>query len=347
MIKYLGSKRALVPALTKLAEASGARTALDLFTGTTRVAQSLKRLGMIVTANDLASYSYVMSKTWIELDSNSANLPELQGAIDRLNQLPGVPGYFTQTFCDESRFFQPKNGAKVDVIRATIEADYRNCWLYYPLLTSLILAADRVDSTTGQQMAFLKNWAARSFADLELRPVELLPGSGKALQGDALEVAKQLPTCDLAYLDPPYNQHRYFANYHIWETLVRGDEPDSYGIAKKRLDVRSEATKSAYNSKRTMPNELKNLVRTVAADTLVLSYNNESWLDLDELIEICEQRGKVQVLQFDYRRYVGSKIGVYNKKGEVVGEPTHHRNIEYVVLAGTPTVVDRMVESLS
>ena len=54
VIKYLGSKRRLVPALTVLAEASGARTGLDLFCGTTRVAQAWKRLGINVTAVDSA-----------------------------------------------------------------------------------------------------------------------------------------------------------------------------------------------------------------------------------------------------------------------------------------------------
>ena len=42
MIKYIGSKRRLVPVLGELASAVGARRALDLFTGTTRVAQELQ-----------------------------------------------------------------------------------------------------------------------------------------------------------------------------------------------------------------------------------------------------------------------------------------------------------------
>ena len=36
----------------------------------------------------------------------------------------------------------------------------------------------------------------------------------------------RLPAVDLVYLDPPYNQHRYATNYHVWETLVRWDAPD-------------------------------------------------------------------------------------------------------------------------
>ena len=35
-----------------------------------------------------------------------------------------------------------------------------------------------------------------------------------------LALAPALGHFDLAYLDPPYNQHRYFTNYHVWETLV-------------------------------------------------------------------------------------------------------------------------------
>ena len=53
---------------------------------------------------------------------------------------------------------------------------------------------------------------------------------------------------DLMYLDPPYNQHRYFTNYHIWETLVRWDAPEHYGIACKRIDSRDDATKSVFNA---------------------------------------------------------------------------------------------------
>jgi len=59
-------------------------------------------------------------------------------------------------------------------------------------------------------MAFLKSWASRSFKPLELRDPGLIAGEGFAYRGDALALASTLPKVDLAYLDPPYNQHRYF-----------------------------------------------------------------------------------------------------------------------------------------
>ena len=342
MIKYLGSKRTLIPALATIAEASGAKTSLDLFTGTTRVAQAFKKLGMHVVASDVASYSECFGKTWIELDASAVNGAELTEAIARLNAVAPKAGYFTQKFCVEARYFQPHNGERVDAIRETIESDYRDSWLYQTLLTSLILAADRVDSTTGQQMAFLKGWANRSNNPLELRDPELLVGSGSAIRGDALKIAKDLPSVDLAYLDPPYNQHRYFSNYHVWESLVRWDKPDTYGIANKRLDARDAEMKSPFNSKKTMAKALAALVTDLNCDTMMLSYNNESWLSRDELMAIAETRGHVEILDFDFKRYVGSQIGVFNKAGKRVGVPGARRNIEHVVIAGDKARVQRM-----
>lgn len=346
MIKYLGSKRTLIPVLSQLAQASGAKTALDLFTGTTRVAQAFKKLGMTVTASDVASYAECFGKTWIELDSDTANLTELAEAIGELESLPGEAGYFTQKFCVEARYFQPKNGERVDAIRERIEADYRDSWLYYPLLTSLILGADRVDSTTGIQMAFLKGWASRSGNRLELRDPELLPGAGQSIRGDALEIVKELPPVDLAYLDPPYNQHRYFSNYHVWESLVRWDKPETYGIANKRIDARDAEMKSPFNSKKTMASALARLVDGLNCETMVLSYNNESWLSRNDLLEIASKRGHVEILDFDFKRYVGSQIGVFNKAGERVGNPGAKRNIEHIVIAGEKQTVKRMLASI-
>ncbi|MEY3846554.1 MAG: hypothetical protein RJA66_821 [Actinomycetota bacterium] len=346
MIKYLGSKRTLIPVLTALGEASGAKTALDLFTGTTRVAQAFKKLGMTVTASDVASYAECFGKTWIELDAESIDQRELTEAIRELENLDGQPGYFTQKFCVEARYFQPKNGEKVDAIRERIEADYRDAWLYYPLLTSLILGADRVDSTTGIQMAFLKGWASRSGNKLELRDPQLLAGAGRSIRGDALEIVKDLPSVDLAYLDPPYNQHRYFSNYHVWESLVRWDKPDTYGIANKRIDARDSEMKSQFNSKKTMAKALAQLVGDLQCETMVLSYNNESWLSRSDLMDMASARGHVEILDFDFKRYVGSQIGVFNKAGERVGNPGAKRNIEHLVIAGEKQTVRRMVDSL-
>jgi adenine-specific DNA-methyltransferase len=336
VIKYLGSKRALVPVLGEIATRVEARTAVDLFTGTTRVAQELKRRGLLVTAVDLAAYSEVLSDCYVSTSADAVDVEELDDALARLDALPGRRGYFTATFCEASRFFQPKNGARVDAIRDAIEAEHAGSALRPLLLTALMLAADRVDSTTGLQMAYLKQWAPRAHQDLRMRRPELLAGPGGTVRGDALDVVDALPPVDLMYLDPPYNQHRYFTNYHIWETLVRWDEPEHYGIACKRIDSRDDSTRSVFNSKRDMPAALASLLARARAEVVVVSYNDESWVTAEEIVDMLRRAGheEVGVLGFDMRRYIGAQIGIHGPTGEKVGTVSRLRNTEYVFVAG-------------
>lgn len=343
MIKYLGSKRTLVPILGEMVSAVQAKSAVDMFTGTTRVAQEFKRRGVHVTAVDIATYSAVLAECYIRTDSAKVDINELNASLAHLNQIPGARGYFTQTFCENARFFQPKNGMRIDAIRDVIEQEYLGTPLYPILLTSLMLAADRVDSTTGVQMAYLKSWADRSYKDLNMTVPELIPGVGEALLGDAMSVVDELPEVDLVYLDPPYNQHRYFTNYHIWETLVRWDSPESYGVAQKRVDSRDDRTKSVFNKKREMPPAFFDLIKRVRAKTLIVSYNDESWIAAEEMMDQIRSSGyeDVRLLAFDRKRYVGAQIGIYNPSGRKVGEVKRLRNIEYVFVAGESSLVEQ------
>ncbi|MHB1773402.1 MAG: DNA adenine methylase [Acidimicrobiales bacterium] len=344
MIKYIGSKRRLVPVLGDMAASAGGQTALDLFTGTTRVAQVLKARGFVTTAVDVTRYSEVFSRCYIETDAGDVDRKALQEAVAYLSGVPGNPGYFTETFCVRSRYFQPFNGERVDAIREALEAEFKGTALYPILLTSLVEAADRVDSTAGVQMAYIKEWAPRSFNPLELRIPDLLPGPGHAIRGDACELVGALGEFDVAYLDPPYNQHRYFTNYHIWETLVAWDAPEHYGIACKRGDSRDDSTKSVFNMKREMPAALRQVVRDVRCRVLILSYNDEAWVTRDELEDMCSHHEFVETLAFDSKRYVGAQIGIYNPDGQKVGKVSHLRNLEYVVVAGCKEDVVRTTE---
>lgn len=321
----------------------GAASALDLFTGTTRVAQELKRRGGNVCAVDTARYSEVLARCYIACNSDEIDRTDLVGAIDFLQGLRGEDGYFTETYCTRARYIQPSNGRKIDAIRNALDAVFSSSPLYPILLTSLIEAADRVDSTTGVQMAYLKKWAPRSYNELELKMPELLPGRGVALRADATRVAALLPYVDFAYVDPPYNQHSYFSNYHVWETLVAWDRPAHYGVACKRLDCREPWTRSAFNSKRRAKGALQGVIHDLSADIVVLSYNDESWMELEELMSFCAARGQVEVLSTESRRYVGAQIGIHNRSGDKVGRVSHLRNLEYLIVSGEASTVKRVV----
>src|SRR5690242_14261362 len=103
-----------------MSRAVGAQRAVDLFAGTTRVAQELKRGGIDVTAIDVATYTEVLGQCFIATDARTVDQPSLAAALGELSQVPGERGYFTRTFCEEARFFQPKNGMRIDAIRNEI-----------------------------------------------------------------------------------------------------------------------------------------------------------------------------------------------------------------------------------
>ncbi|MCA1725490.1 MAG: DNA adenine methylase [Thermomicrobia bacterium] len=334
MIKYIGSKRTLVPHISGIVQhLPDVQRVCDLFAGTTRIGQALKRCGLWVHSNDLATYSEVFGTTYIATDAAAMDAARLRRLIAALMALPPVHGYITETFCEQSRYFQPFNGMKMDAIRAGIDALATNEPERAILLTSLIEAADRVDSTTGLQMAYLKGWSARSFNPLALRLPEFLPGSGAVTRRDANDLVRQLDAAiDLVYIDPPYNQHSYFSNYHIWETFVRNDAPPTYGIAKKREDCR--IAKSAYNSKRQAGAVFADLLHAIRAPYLLVSFNSEGYFTRDEITAMLAGKGYVASVALDFKRYVGAQIGIFNPSGEKVGTVSHLRNHEHLFLVG-------------
>ena len=343
MIKYLGSKRTLLPTLVGLLDViPELESVADVFSGTSRVGHALKAAGYRVEANDHNAYAHCIARCYVEADLERVEA-DAQRLLAELSALPGRPGYFTDVFCERSRFFQPHNGARVDAIREAITAKSLDPVLESVLLVSLMEAADRVDSTCGLQMAYVKSWAPRSFKDLELRMPEVLPastaGACRAHCMDANDFAAEVET-DVAYLDPPYNQHSYLSNYHIWESLVRWDKPEVYGVACKRVDCRER--KSDYNSKRRHVAAFTDLVERLRSPLLVVSFNNEGYQARPELEALLRTRGEVFVVTRDFKRYVGAQIGIHNPSGERVGEVSHLRNEEYIYLVATPALEARM-----
>ncbi len=332
LIKYLGSKRRLVSHIVARVEAcAGVRRVLDLFSGTSRVGHALKARGFRVHANDHNAYAWVLATCHVAADARRWRAPA-ERVIAELDALPGRPGWFTETYCERSRYLQPANGARVDAIRDRIAAMALEPELEAIALTSLMEAADRVDSTVGVQMAYLKAWAPRSHLPLRLRVPAMLDGEGAATALDALEAARTVEA-DLAYVDPPYNQHSYLGNYHVWESLVRWDRPETYGVALKRTDVRTRA--SAFNRRHEHAGALSDVLAAVRARWLLVSFSDEGFLALETLREMLAARGELQELALAHPRYIGHKIGIHDLQGRKVGTPGPAANREHLFLVDT------------
>jgi adenine-specific DNA-methyltransferase len=346
LIKYLGSKRTLVPRILSVVGAlPGVESVIDLFSGTSRVGHALKGAGYQVFSNDHNAYAATLARCYVQADAERL-APAAEPLLEELQRLEGKRGYFTETFCERSRFFQPKNGMKVDAIREALCRMELEPELEAVLLVSLMEAADRVDSTTGLQMAYLKSWAPRAHKELSLRLPALLSaspnGSCSAHQLDALAAAQELEA-DLAYLDPPYNQHKYLGNYHIWESLVLWDKPEVYGVACKRVDVRTR--KSPFNSKRGALEAMRSVIEAVRARYLVVSFSNEGFISREEMEAMLSARGEVCIIENDFKRYVGAQIGIHSPSGKKVGKVSHLRNKEFLyVVAPERDLLDLVLD---
>ena len=333
MIKYLGSKRTLIPQITDTIQAlGGVKSITDLFSGTARVGHGLKGLGYRIHSNDILAYAHTLAHCYVEADRPDV-IDDASAAIEVLNALPGKPGFFTETYCIQSRFFQPENGARVDAMRDYIDTMDLTPDVRAVVLVSLMEAADRVDSTTGLQMAYVKQWAPRSFNPIRLRLPSVLAqgqhGKSRATCMDATLAAANTDT-DLAYLDPPYNQHSYLGNYHIWETLVRWDAPEVYGTACKRIDCRTR--KSPYNTRRTFATTMDELIQAISSPYILVSFSDEGFIPKCEMIRLLAKAGDVHLWTTEYARYVGARIGIHNPSGDKVGTIGKLRNREHLFL---------------
>ena len=332
MIKYIGSKRLLLDDIASSVDMEKHNTFVDLFSGTSRVGHRMKKEGMSVISNDYAHYGKVLADCYVVADRKKYEA-DVKKLVDEYNRSTDKScGYFTQTFCCSSQYFHPKNGERVDWIREDIENKSLDPILKSVMLTSLMEAADRVDATAGVQMAFLKKYPQRAYKDMELRVPDMVDNVDGAFyeshRADSNELVKTLPRYDVIYVDPPYNQHSYLGNYHIWESLCLWDKPEHYGIACKRVDTKEK--KSDYNMKTKAHRAMESLIASLNCKSVVVSFNNEGFIPRNEMEILLNKYGTLAVKEIDYKRYVGAKIGIHNKKGKKVGKVGHLNNKEYL-----------------
>ncbi|MBT5905463.1 MAG: hypothetical protein HOH27_06630 [Acidimicrobiaceae bacterium] len=121
MIKYLGSKRRLVPVLDALCVASGATTALDLFTGTTRVAQAFKQRGLTVTAVDSARYAHLFAECYVAIDAGEVDADDLADALAHLQDALDPEAVLGAVRSPEQEALLPRLEALVAVVVGVVD----------------------------------------------------------------------------------------------------------------------------------------------------------------------------------------------------------------------------------
>ncbi|MCK4975191.1 MAG: DNA adenine methylase, partial [Sulfurimonas sp.] len=222
----------------------------DMFAGTGIVGRTFKKDVKQVISNDLEHYSYVLNKNYIQ---NHKNIKKKAKYIKKLNNLPLIEdGFIYQNYCfgsDSGRqYFSDENGKRIDTIRTKIKKWKKNKKinnkLYYFLLASLLESADKVANTASVYSAFLKHIKKSASKKLVLQPAEFIKNDNihQVFNKDSNELIKEI-SGDILYLDPPYNQRQYSANYHILNTITRYDDFTPKGKTGLREYNRSDYSK--------------------------------------------------------------------------------------------------------
>jgi adenine-specific DNA-methyltransferase len=309
-MNYIGSKLKLSAFLKQsILSVAGddlcTKTFCDIFAGTGIVGRTFKGSVKQVIANDIEQYSYVLNKNYIE---NHAEIPRKLEYIKMLNELPpSEEGFIFKNYCfagsGQRNYFSNDNGKKIDAIRLKIEQWRNNNEigenLYYFLLCSLLESADKVANTASVYGAFLKQIKASAQKPLVLEPAlfEVNENTHKVFANDANELIKKI-SGDILYMDPPYNERQYGANYHLLNTIA-----EYKAFTPKGKTGLREYTRSMYCSRDSIKTQFEDLIKNAQFKYLFLSYNNEGLMSVDEIRAIMSKYGKYDLFTQDYQRF--------------------------------------------
>jgi adenine-specific DNA-methyltransferase len=190
------------------------------------------------------------------------------------------------------------------------------------LLGALVYEAATHANTSGVFKAFHKGFGGhgrdalgRILAPMELEPPLLWGGPPSEVgRGDAAAFCAQRPA-ELCYLDPPYNQHQYGSNYHMLNTIaVWGRVPvsearraDGTLLHKAGIPESWKESRSPFCSRAKAPAAFASLFASIDSRFVVLSYNSEGLVPLEELFDMLSDRAEVSLGSMGYVKYRGGR----------------------------------------
>jgi adenine-specific DNA-methyltransferase len=121
---------------------------------------------------------------------------------------------------------------------------------------------------------------------------------------DANVLVKHLRGLDITYIDPPYNQHPYGSNYFMLNTIVNNRLGNNISTV---AGIPDDWNKSSYNKKNEALKSFEELVRDIDSKYLIISYNNEGFIKLEEMQEMLSKYGTLTTKEIDYVAFRGSR----------------------------------------
>lgn len=339
IITYIGNKRSLLNnihdelLIIKKDLDKEHLVCLDLFSGSGVVARLLKQHSSKVIANDLEAYSKVINDCYLtnrsDFDESKYQyyLTKLNEALERdvvktpLVSLHYAPLDDENIQMGERAFYTTQNARRIDIIREfinTVEKDYQKYFL-----GQLLYEASVHTNTGGIFKGFYKdsrtgigkfggngeNALSRIKGEIAIGMPILSDFESDCVvyQEDANELVKQLKDelIDVVYLDPPYNQHPYGSNYFMLNVILN-QKIDSEKMSKVS-GIPNDWNRSRYNKKKEALVAFDELISDINAKYVLISYNSEGFITLQEMKDILGKYGDVEIKEIKYNTYRASR----------------------------------------
>jgi adenine-specific DNA-methyltransferase len=124
------------------------------------------------------------------------------------------------------------------------------------------------------------------------------------LNGDSNKMIYDIPEVDVAYLDPPYNQHPYGSNYFMLNLILDYKYPEN---TSKISGIPDNWNRSYYNKENFAYNALRELVTNIKAKYILISFNSEGFIGLEEMKTMLSRIGTLDILETQYNAFRGSR----------------------------------------
>ena len=337
LITYLGNKRRLLPFLhenfLKVRKWAGKEklVVLDGFAGSGAASRLLKAFSGELYVCDLEKYSCTINECYLA-NQSEVDINGLKDAVSWLNQnrhndYGARPGFIESNYSPrddnsikpgERVFYTRSNARIIDNIRRLIgqvKPEYRPY-----CLAALLVKASVHTNTSGVFKGFHKKLGNGHFGgvgenalgrikkeiSLEMPLFSAFECPVSVINADINQLVKDrtLPRFDLAYFDPPYNQHPYGSNYFMLN-IINGGVPVE--IQPGVSGISSQWNRSSYNRRREAGKALDGLLANTRADYIAISYNNEGIIPMEEFVKIISRHGEWKLAEREYNTYRGSR----------------------------------------
>lgn len=343
IITYLGNKRSLLDFLNKgfvFARKELGKDKFsfcDIFSGSGIVSRFVKPYAEFIIANDLEEYSKIINECYLS-NQNKELLQQIKENHAFLTQnLTLKQGFISQNYAPknddfiqkgERVFFTLRNAMYLDTMRQNIMLLPKDLQKYF--IAPLIYEASVHANTSGIFKGFYKdkngtgkfggageNALRRIKGDIELK----LPIFSKfkcdfeVYQKDANILAKELDGIDVAYLDPPYNQHPYGSNYFMLNLIANYQKPSEISQVS---GIPKDWNRSDFNKSKKAEEALFDLVFNLKAKIILISYNCEGFVKRDIFTKRLQSLGECFVLEQKYNTFKASRN--LNKRSKHIQE---------------------------